>query len=150
MAKSPHIDDSVTILLVDDDAVDVRGVTRALRKQGIDNPLVTARNGLEALALLRGDGDLPAVPAPQLILLDINMPRMNGLEFLATVRDDRELCKTVIFVLTTSDDERDMVAAYKHHIAGYILKERAGKDFIDLVGMLEKFVITVRFPHSSA
>ncbi len=136
---------AVTILLVDDDQVDVRGVTRALRKKGVDNPIVVARNGLEALDLLRGQNGQEKLQKPYLVLLDINMPQMNGLELLETLRSDRNLSETIVFILTTSDDERDKLAAYTHHVAGYILKERAGADFIDLVTMLEHFMITVRF-----
>lgn len=136
---------AVTLLLVDDDQVDVRGVTRALRKKGIDNPIVVARNGLEALDMLRGENNQAKIQKPFLILLDINMPQMNGLELLETLRSDRNLSDSIVFMLTTSDDERDKLAAYTHHVAGYILKERAGADFINLVTMLERFIITVRF-----
>lgn len=136
---------AVTLLLVDDDQVDVRGVTRALRKKGVDNPIVVAKNGLEALDLLRGENNQEKLQKPYLVLLDINMPQMNGLEFLETLRNDQNLSDTIVFILTTSDDERDKFTAYAHHVAGYILKERAGADFIDLVTMLEHFMITVRF-----
>lgn len=113
----------VTVLVVDDDDVDVMGVTRALKRLKITNPLVRARNGLEALALLRTEG---AVERPYLILLDLNMPRMNGIEMLAELRADSALANAVVFVLTTSDDDQDKVAAYANHIAGYIVKKHIG------------------------
>lgn len=96
------------ILLVDDDEVDVMNVQRAFKKNNIINPLYTAGNGLEALTLLRGDGTTPPIPSTRrLILLDLNMPKMNGLEFLRTLREDPELRALTVVVLTTSDDDRD-------------------------------------------
>ena len=103
----------VTVLLVEDDDVDVMGVERALRKLKILNPIVRAKDGLEALELLR---DPHAVRRPYVILLDINMPRMNGLEMLAELRDDPRLTSAVVFVLTTSKSDEDKVAAYKQLI----------------------------------
>lgn len=138
--------DVVTLLIVDDDRVDVRAVTRALRKKGVDNPIEVAANGREALDALRGENGRPRVAWPYIVLLDLNMPRMNGIEFLETVRKDPALSETVVFVLTTSDDDRDKVAAYRHHVAGYVVKTNAGSEFMNLVTMLQKFVVTVRFP----
>jgi len=135
----------VTILIVDDDQVEIRAVTRALRKHRIDNPINDAANGVEALSLLRGTNGVKAMAWPYIILLDLNMPRMGGLEFLEQVRSDESLQSTVIFVLTTSDDDRDKAEAYEQHIAGYIVKSNAGNDFINLVSMIEKFVLTVSF-----
>ncbi len=97
----------VTILLVEDDDVDVMGIERALRKLKILNHIVRAKDGLEALELLR---DPDAVRRPYIILLDINMPRMNGLEMLAELRDDPRLTSAVVFVLTTSKSDEDKVA----------------------------------------
>lgn len=135
----------VTILIVDDDQVDVRAVTRALRKHRIDNPIDVAANGVEAMDLLKGANGIKPIAWPYIILLDLNMPRMNGLEFLEQVRSDESLHDTVIFVLTTSDDDRDKAKAYEQHIAGYVVKSTVGKDFINLVSMIEKFVLTVSF-----
>lgn len=134
------------ILLVEDDEIDVRCVRRGLKKAGITNPIVGAGDGLEALEIMRGDADNPPLPAPYIILLDLNMPRMGGLEFLAELRDDPDLKHHVVFVLTTSDLDRDRAAAYEKMIAGYITKTDAGKDFINLIHMLERFFITVRLP----
>ncbi len=138
------IDSQLTIVIVDDDDVSVRAIKRALRKHGVTNPIAVARDGVDALELLRGERE-DSLEWPYLVLLDINMPRMNGIEFLEATRKDPELTDTVVFVLTTSDDDRDMMAAYKHHIAGYLLKSRAGNDFVNLVAMLENFSITVTF-----
>jgi CheY-like chemotaxis protein len=140
-----HDASDLTILLVDDDEVDVRTITRSLRKRRIDNEIVHAENGRVALDLLQGRGPEP-VPWPYVVLLDIRMPEMDGFEFLAAIRQDPALASTVVFVLTTSDEQRDMVAAYGHQVAGYIVKTEAGENFIDMVAMLEQFSLTVRFP----
>ena len=92
----------VTLLLVEDDAVDAEAIQRAFRQQRIANPFVVVRDGVEALAALRGERG-PLVPHPFLVLLDVNMPRMNGIEFLEALRADPVLSRTVVFVLTTSD-----------------------------------------------
>lgn len=133
----------VAILLVDDDDVDVMGVKRALNKLKISNPVVRARNGVEALELLR---TADAVPSPYIILLDINMPRMNGIEMLAELRKDEVLAKSVVFVLTTSQDEQDKVAAYSKNIAGYIVKTQLGDGFIRVMEMLDHYWRVVEFP----
>jgi CheY-like chemotaxis protein len=114
----------INILLVEDDEVDVMNVQRAFRKNKITNPLYIAENGLEALAMLRSqDGKDPIVPPlRRLILLDLNMPKMNGLEFLHQLRADSELKSTPVVVLTTSDEDRDRLEAYNLNVAGYLLK----------------------------
>ncbi len=94
------------ILVVDDDEVAVMAVRRALRQHRIDNPVVVANDGLHALELLRSG----AVGRPYIILLDINMPRMTGLEFLSVIRADRDLSSSVVFVMTTSDAPRETPA----------------------------------------
>jgi len=123
----------VSLLLVEDDAIDVMTVERMLRKQHISNPLFIARDGVEALEMLRGENDRAKVPEPYLILLDLNMPRMNGLEFLAELRRDPAHKKAVVFVLTTSDAPEDRHVAYEHRVAGYIVKDRMGDDLLDLL-----------------
>lgn len=127
------------ILLVDDDEVDVMNVQRAFKKNNIVNPLYIARNGLEALEMLRGAGDVTIPEERRLVLLDLNMPRMNGLEFLRELRADPELrCLTVV-VLTTSDDDRDKVEAYELNVAGYILKPVTFTAFVEAMATLNKY-----------
>lgn len=138
--------EDVHLLLVEDDDIDVRLITRAFQKHKIANPITVVRNGIEALAILRGEGENPPLPQPSLILLDLNMPRMGGIEFLTALRQDHALRGSVVFVLTTSEDDRDKVAAYQQNIAGYLLKSAVGQGFLEVVGMLEQFVITVQFP----
>src|SRR5579871_6578585 len=98
----------LNILLVEDDELDVMNVQRAFRKNNIVNPLYVAGNGLEALAMLRGEDGAPEFPGERrLVLLDLNMPRMNGIEFLRALRADPALAMIPVVVLTTSDEERD-------------------------------------------
>lgn len=133
----------VTILLVDDDDVDVLGVERALRKLKILNPVVRARDGIEGLALLRHPS---AVRRPYLVLLDINMPRMNGLEMLTELRNDSRLSSAVVFVLTTSKADEDKVVAYEQHVAGYIVKNQVGDGFLRVMEMLDHYWRVVELP----
>lgn len=135
----------LTILIVDDDDVDVRAITRSLRRHNITNPIRVAGNGIEALALLR-DGEDGGVAWPFVVLLDLNMPRMDGHGFLDQIRSDPALAGTVVFVLTTSTHQDDIARAYGHHVAGYVVKDDAGKDFVHLVSMIEEFSLVVRFP----
>lgn len=134
----------LTVVIVDDDDIAVRAVSRALRKKGIVNRIEVAHDGIDALELLRGEQDRK-IEWPYVVLLDLNMPRMNGIEFLETIREDPDLTDTVVFVLSTSDNDRDMTAAYRQHIAGYLVKANVGEDLLNLVAMIDSFAITVRF-----
>jgi len=136
----------VHILLVEDDDVDAEAIVRAFRKQKIANPIVHVADGIEALAVLRGEDGQERLPHPYLILLDINMPRMNGIEFLQVLRQDKELERSIVFMLTTSNRDEDKLAAYDEQIAGYLLKTRAGEEFADLINMLNSYWRVVEFP----
>ena len=140
----------IHILLVEDDDVDAEMVLRACRRRQIDNPFIVARNGVEALEILRGSDGRPRLPRPYLILLDINMPRMNGIEFLQEVRRDEDLKRSIIFVLTTSNNDEDKLAAYNEQVAGYLLKSNAADDFHHIVGLLNSYRSVVEFPPESA
>jgi CheY-like chemotaxis protein len=133
----------LNILLVEDDKVDVKNVERALRKNNISNPLFVASNGLEALRMLR-DGTVPG--SRRLILLDLNMPKMNGIEFLRELRADPALAKSTVVVLTTSNDDQDKVAAYNLHVAGYLLKPVTFMNFVELMATLDKYWALVEMP----
>ena len=111
-----------SILLVEDDQMDVMNVQRELRRQNIDVPLLHARNGREALKMLRGEDDAPKIARPSLVMLDINMPRMNGLELLEVLRADPEFVGLNVFVMTTSDLESDRLKAKELAVSGYIIK----------------------------
>ncbi len=143
MTAEPRPYREVTILLVEDDDVDAMAVERALKKLKILNPIVRARNGREGLALLRS---ADAVRRPYIVLLDINMPQMNGLEMLAALRADSQLSSAVVFVLTTSKSDEDKVAAYKQHVAGYIVKSQVGDGFLRVMEMLDHYWRVVELP----
>jgi CheY-like chemotaxis protein len=129
----------LNILLVDDDDIDVMNVDRAFKRNNIMNPLYIARDGIEALEMLRAEG-AGAIPRERrLILLDLNMPRMNGLEFLRAIRDDHDLRHLTVIVLTTSDDERDKVEAYNLNVAGYIVKPVTFIAFVEAMAALNKY-----------
>lgn len=127
------------LLLVEDDAVDILNIQRSFRKLNLLNPIHVAYDGLEALALLRGTETAPPIPFPTLILLDINMPRMNGLEFLRELRSDQQLQHLSVVVLTTSDEEKDIIEAYNFHVAGYILKPVVPEKFFEVMIAIEKY-----------
>ena len=137
---------AVSILIVDDDEVDVMALKRAFKKVGVSNPIHVAGDGVEGLEILRGEGGRELLPAPVMILLDLNMPRMNGLEFLDEIRRDPVHKNSIIFVLTTSSAEDDRLRAYDHHVSGYILKSDATSPFLDAVSMLDNFSRVVEFP----
>jgi CheY-like chemotaxis protein len=131
----------INILLVEDDEVDVMNIKRAFKKNKITNPLYIAGNGLEALAMLRSqDGENPIVPlARRLVLLDLNMPKMNGLEFLYQLRAEPKLRSTPVIVLTTSDEDRDKIEAYNLHVAGYMLKPVTSSNFAHVMLTLNNY-----------
>jgi CheY-like chemotaxis protein len=133
----------LNILLVEDDDIDVMTVKRAFRKNNISNPLKVASNGIEALEMLRS-GEIPAVN--RIVLLDINMPRMDGIEFLRELRADPELRSTTVVVLTTSNEDRDRVQAYELNVAGYLLKPVTFVNFVEIMAMLNKYWTLMEFP----
>jgi CheY-like chemotaxis protein len=137
---------TVTVLLVDDDKVDTMAVRRSFRELNIANPIVATRNGIEALEHLRGENGHQKVPPPYLVLLDLNMPRMGGIEFLGELRNDPSLRRTVVFVMTTSEAEEDRIRSYDRNVAGYLLKHRPGQSFRDSIGMLQQYWQTNEFP----
>ena len=136
-------DKMLNILLVEDDELDVINIRRAFKKGNISNPLFVAGNGEEALAMLRG-GEIPR--SRRLVLLDLNMPRMNGIEFLRELRADPELSPTPVVVLTTSDAERDKVEAYNLHVAGYLLKPVTFGSFCETMVSLNRYWALVEMP----
>ncbi len=133
----------LNILLVEDDEVDVMNVQRAFKKNNISNPLYVAGNGVEALELLR-NGTVPA--QNRLILLDINMPKMNGIEFLRVLRADPELRSSSVVVLTTSNDDKDRIESYELNVAGYLVKPVTFPAFVELMLTLHKYWMLVEMP----
>ena len=135
------------ILLVEDDKVDVMNVQRSFKKANIVNPLFLAGNGIEALAVLRNEPDAVQMPKDRrLILLDLNMPKMGGIDFLKELRKDPALRRTPVIVLTTSDQERDRVEAYDLNVAGYLLKPVTFSNFADVMSTLNRYWTLCEIP----
>lgn len=136
--------ETVHVLLVEDNVVDREAVRRAFRKHRIANPIVEASDGVEALAVLREQRW--AERWPYLVLLDLNLPRMNGIELLTELRADPELHRSVVFVLSTSKSDEDKAAAYDLNVAGYVGKQDVGAGFIRLVELLDGYWRVVELP----
>ena len=140
-------DSQLNIMLVDDDDIDIMTLQRAFKKNNIQNPLSIAHNGIEALDLLRGtNGVDKVVPSPRIILLDINMPQMNGLEFLRELRSDSDHKRASVFILTTSNDDKDRFEAFNMNVAGYIIKPVTFENFVIAVAQLNGFWKICAYP----
>lgn len=126
---------SKPILLIEDDSVDVMTVKRALKDLSIANTLVHSVNGEEALEYLRNDSN----NEPGIILLDLNMPKMNGIEFLEVVKADKTLKKIPVVVLTTSKNERDILETFELSAAGYIVKPADYKKFVETISVINRY-----------
>jgi CheY-like chemotaxis protein len=131
-------DEPIHVLLVEDDEVDVMSVRRTFARKHLSNPLHIAGNGMEALEMLRGRRADVSLPPRRVVLLDLNMPKMGGIEFLHCLRADPALRETTVVVLTTSDEERDRTDAYGMNVAGYMLKPMAAEALLDLLDRLEE------------
>jgi CheY-like chemotaxis protein len=131
---------AVTILLVEDDEIDVKALRWAFDKLKIANPLLIARDGVEAWEMLQ------ELPRPYLVITDINMPRMNGIELLRKIRQSERCRDSIVFVLTTSNDEQDKIDAYDLNVAGYMLKSDMGTSFTRAIGLVENYWKVVEFP----
>ena len=125
----------VSLLMIEDDDIDATALKRALHKLKLLNPVYRARDGLEAIEILRSGG----IPSPYIILLDLNMPRMNGLELLSALRRDPDLKQSVVFILTTSNRDADITAAYNKQIAGYLLNSKVSEDFLEFLKLLNLY-----------
>ena len=123
------------IMLVEDDEVDVMTVRRALKELRVNNPLVRVENGEEALAYLRQQDQV----MPCLILLDLNMPVMGGIEFLQVAKHDAALRRIPVVVLTTSEEQQDKVASFDLGVAGYIRKPVDYRQFVDAVRAIDTY-----------
>ncbi len=141
-------DKIINILLVEDDEVDVMNVKRAFKKYKITNPLYIAGNGIEALEMLRSQNNQSSIipEKRRLILLDLNMPKMNGIEFLHEIRNDDNLKRTPVIVLTTSDEDKDRIEAYNLNVAGYILKPVTFTNFAEVMITLNKYWTLCEMP----
>jgi CheY-like chemotaxis protein len=124
----PAMNEQKTILVVEDDEVDVMTIKRAMKEIHVTNPVTVKWNGEEALEYLQGEKDLPGI-----ILLDLNMPRMNGVEFLKHMRADERLKPIPVIVLTTSREEQDRVSSFNLGVAGYMIKPVDYLQFVEVI-----------------
>lgn len=135
-----------SILLVEDDEIDVMNIQRAFRKNNITYKIQIANNGLEALSFLHQTKKDGNKLLPKFILLDLNMPKMNGLEFLSEIRKDIHLHSLIVFVLTTSSDERDIKMAYQYNVAGYIVKPVDFNSLVQALKVLDNYLSICQLP----
>jgi CheY-like chemotaxis protein len=136
----------VTIFLVEDDDVDATTVVRGLTRADIRNTVIRARDGIEAMDMLQGTNGKPILKPPYILLVDVRMPRLDGLGLVRRIRSNKMLQRTIIFVLTTSDSDRDRAEAYDAHVAGYIVKSNAPDQFHALARMLDYYLTIVAPP----
>lgn len=129
----------LNVLLVEDDEVDVMNVKRAFLKNHLTYPIYHASNGVEALEILRGNKEVKMPSTQRLILLDLNLPKMNGIEFLRELRADVTLKPIPVIVLTTSDEDRDKVEAYNFNVAGYIIKPVTFQNFVKTIATVSQY-----------
>lgn len=141
-------EEPLAILLVEDDDIDAEAVERALAKRGLPHRLLRAVDGQCALRLLREEvlGARPLQRQPVLVLLDLNLPRVGGIEFLRQLRADPGLRRSVVVALSTSDDPVDRDAAWEANVAAYVVKSRAGEDHERLMDLIASYVRVVAFP----
>ena len=137
----------INIFLVEDDEVDIMNVKRAFKKNNITNPLYVAGNGIEALNMLKGEHGVEKIPKPRIILLDLNMPKMGGIEFLKELRQIEDLKNISVFVMTTSNEDNDKVEAYSLNVAGYILKPLSMESFVSAVSTLKNYWMLCEYPN---
>jgi len=133
---------TTSILLVEDDVVDVMSVRRALRELNITNPLNVVGNGEEALVRLQDK----TIPSPGIILLDINMPRMNGIDFLRALKNDLALRRIPVVILTTSKEENDRLRVFDLSAAGYMLKPVEYNAFVNVMRTIQGYWKTSEMP----
>ena len=134
------------LLHVEDDDLCLMGLERAFKAAKIANPIHFALDGIEALEMLRGTNGRTRLPRPFIVLLDLSMPRMDGIEFLKEMRKDEELKKSIVFIMTTSNADEDKVATYNLGVAGYILKSNPANAFMEATALLDTYWRVVEFP----
>lgn len=141
---------AVEILLVEDNPADVRLTIEALKDAKVSNKLHVAVDGVEALSFLRREGEYADTVRPDLILLDLNLPKKDGLVVLSEIKEDESLKHIPVVVLTSSSEEKDILAAYDHHVNAYVTKPVDLNDFLNVVKGLEDFWLSiVRLPLDS-
>ncbi len=133
----------INILLVEDNPGDVRLTIEGLKEGKVLNNLSVVSNGVEAMAFLRKEGQYANVPKPELILLDLNLPRKDGREVLAEIKNDDNLKRIPVVILTSSQAEQDIVKSYNLHANCYITKPVELDQFLGVIKNIEQFWLTV-------
>lgn len=137
---------AVQLLHVEDDDLCLMGLNRAFKAAKIGNPVSFAHDGIEALEMLRGTNGRQRLPRPYLILLDLNMPRMDGIEFLRELRKDEALRRSIVFIMTTSAADADKAKAYDLGVAGYIVKSNPANAFLEATALLDVYCRVIELP----
>jgi CheY-like chemotaxis protein len=141
---------AIDVLLVEDDPGDVLMTREAFEDYKVRNNLFVVNNGVEAMAFLRKEGEHAEAPTPDLILLDLNLPKMDGREVLAEIKADPELRAIPVVVLTTSEAEEDVVRSYSLHANAYVTKPVDFERFVSVVQQIDDFFVSVvRLPRNS-
>lgn len=130
------------ILLVEDNIGDIRLIQEVLKDSSVFQEILTARDGMDAMAFLRRQGEYQDAPRPDLIVLDLNLPKKDGREVLAEIKNDPSLKRIPVVVLTTSSNEDDIIHSYELHANCYITKSRNLKDLFRIVKGIEEFWLT--------
>jgi CheY-like chemotaxis protein len=133
----------IEVLLVEDDPGDTLMIKEAFEDNKVRNRLTAVPDGVEAMAFLRREGEHADAPRPDLVLLDLNLPRKDGREVLAEIKGDAELSTIPVVVLTTSQAEEDVLRSYKLHANAYVTKPVDFERFIDVVRQIDDFFVTV-------
>ncbi|PCJ56909.1 MAG: two-component system response regulator [Planctomycetota bacterium] len=136
----------VQFLIVDDDEVDREAIRRAFKTEKILNNIFEAENGVEAFEFLKSKNKNDLQNNPIIVLLDLNMPKMNGLEFLSKLRLDEDLKRTIVFVISTSDDDDDKIKAYDFNVAGFVKKGAINLSISKCIAMLNTYSKIIEFP----
>jgi CheY-like chemotaxis protein len=136
----------LNIVLVEDDDGDAKAVQRSFQKAGLASVIQRALDGVDALEMLAGANGRTKPPTPAIFIVDLNMPRMNGIELVRAMRGNESTRHAIVFILTTSRNSEDVNAVYDLNVAGYIIKQMAGMDFLNLVHLLESYWRLVELP----
>jgi CheY-like chemotaxis protein len=139
----PQLLNAIDVLLVDDDPGDTLMIREAFEHNKVRNALATVSDGVQAMQYLRREGEFANVPRPDLILLDLNLPRKDGREVLAEIKGDPDLRTIPVVVLTTSHAEEDVLRSYQLHANAYVTKPVDFERFIEVVRQIDEFFVTV-------
>ena len=142
----PNSSQALTVLLIEDDVVDAEGIVRSMKKSGANVTVEVVSEGQQALDRLRGANGVAQVERPFLILLDLNLPKMTGHDFLDALRHDSQLSESIVIVYTTSNADSDRSRAYQNNVAAYILKKDVGINHSNIIRLIDFYSEFVQMP----